>query len=191
MVFLYQLRRGHCWLSESKRRHQELTIICHYKRSALIFAFKEIYIFASQWFTIHSAQASSQVELGAILATFDNSYILDWFVHSFMLSKLVLNYHIYLIESFKQSYYFQTSPICVCLTKCFNYYLFIPSPQIQAPDLGNPLHYADNKYSAINLYNNMVIMFIKRVLGAAAGISCWTLKEILRYPSMIYIQQIF
>lgn len=43
----------------------------------MIFAFKEIYIFASQWFTIHSAQASSQVELGAILATFDNSYILD------------------------------------------------------------------------------------------------------------------
>lgn len=32
--------------------------------------------------------------------------------------------------------------------------------------------YADNKYSAINLYNNMVIMFIKRVLGAAAGINC-------------------
>lgn len=51
--------------------------------------------------------------------------------------------------------------------------------------------YADNKYSAINLYNNMVIMFIKRVLGAAAGISCRTLKEILRYPSMIYIQQYF
>lgn len=51
--------------------------------------------------------------------------------------------------------------------------------------------YADNKYSAINLYNNMVIMFIKRVLGAAAGISCRTLKEILRYPSMIYMQQIF
>lgn len=36
-----------------------------------------IYIFASQWFTIHSAQASTQVELGANLATFDNSYILD------------------------------------------------------------------------------------------------------------------
>lgn len=51
--------------------------------------------------------------------------------------------------------------------------------------------YADNKYSTINLYNNMVIMFIKRVLGAAAGINCRTLKEILRYPSMIYIQQIF
>lgn len=48
--------------------------------------------------------------------------------------------------------------------------------------------YADNKYSAINLYNNMVIMFIKRVLGAAAGISCRTLKEILRYPYMIDIQ---
>lgn len=39
--------------------------------------------------------------------------------------------------------------------------------------------YADNKYSAIiNLYNNMVIMFIKRVLGAAAGISCRTLAAL-------------
>lgn len=49
--------------------------------------------------------------------------------------------------------------------------------------------YADNKYSAINLYNNMVnLLCLSNVSGAAAGISCRTLKEILRYPYMIDIQ---
>lgn len=32
--------------------------------------------------------------------------------------------------------------------------------------------YVDNKYFVINLYNNMVIMFIKCVLGVAVGINC-------------------